>query len=97
MNNSNLRKVLKSIIITEKTSYTEDLYAFYVDMSATKLSIQKAVEQLFNVKVKSVRTMIEKKPVRQTRRGAVRLKKDKKAYITLFPDNVIEVENLESL
>lgn len=97
MNNAQLRKVLKRVIITEKTSYTPDLYAFYVDMNATKLSVQKAVEELFGVKVKSVRTMIEKKPARQNRRGSVRLKKDKKAYITLFPENVIEVENLESL
>lgn len=97
MSHESLRKVLNGIIVTEKSSFTADLYAFYVKMDADKLAIQKAVEQLFNVQVKSVRTLIEKKPVRMTRRGAVRLAKKKKAYVTVMPGNVIEVENLESL
>lgn len=97
MNNALLRKVLNQLIVTEKSSYTPELYAFYVKMDADKRMIQKAVEQLFNVKVKSIRTLIEKKPSRMSRKGTVRLNRQKKAYVTLQPDNVIEVENLESV
>jgi large subunit ribosomal protein L23 len=97
MSFENTRKVLKSIIETEKTQTIPDFYAFYVSQDANKLSIKHAVENLFQVKVQTVRTLVEKKPVKMTRRGAVRITKQKKAYVTLQPDNVIDIENLESL
>lgn len=97
MISAHLRKVLKGVVFTEKTSLSSDLYAFYVSMDSDKAQIKEVVEKLFKVKVKSVRTTIEKKPVKQTRRGSARLSQAKKAYVTLHPDNVIDVETLESL
>lgn len=91
------RKILNKLIVTEKTSLSPDQYVFYVKYDANKLSIKKAVEQIFQVKVQSVRTLIEKKPVRLTRRGSVRLAKQKKAYIKLYPDNILEVEDLDTI
>jgi ribosomal protein L23 len=97
MISAHLRKVLKGVVFTEKTSLSSHLYAFYVSMDSDKAKIKEVVEKLFAVSVKSVRTTIEKKPAKQTRRGSSHLVKAKKAYVTLQPDNVIDVENLESL
>ena len=46
-------------IITEKSNMAvaEGKYTFEVAKSATKTEVKKAVEQVFNVKVKDVRTM----------------------------------------
>lgn len=51
----------------------QNTLTFIVDINSTKSDIKKAVEQLFNVKVEKVRTMI-------TARG------EKKAYVKLKPE-----------
>lgn len=58
----------KSVGLIEK----ENKLVFVVDKSATKADIKKAVEELYNVKVDSVNTMIS-------------LKGRKKAYVKLKP------------
>lgn len=55
-------------IITEKSSYSinEGKYTFEVNRKATKIDIKNAVEKLFEVKVKEVRTInVKGKPKRQ--------------------------------
>ena len=55
-------------VITEKSSMasSEGKYTFEVNKKATKIDIKNAVEKLFEVKVKEVRTIIVKgKPKRQ--------------------------------
>lgn len=54
-------ELIKKPLISEKNAaHAEDegVYAFEVQLDATKPEIQKAVEKAFNVKVDSVRTMI---------------------------------------
>lgn len=53
-----LREVIKGPIITEKSSILMDQnkYTFKVDGRANKVEIKEAVEILFNVHVKKVRT-----------------------------------------
>jgi len=53
--------VVKTLLLTEKgTRHTEkeNQYVFEVNRAANKLEIKKAVEELFNVRVAQVNTMI---------------------------------------
>jgi len=57
---SDLYKVILAPVVTEKTSgqmEAENVYTFIVDGSANKIEIGKAVERLWDVTVKDVRTM----------------------------------------
>ena len=54
-------EVIKKPLVSEKNAaHAEDLgvYAFEVQLDASKPDIQKAIETAFNVKVESVRTMV---------------------------------------
>jgi large subunit ribosomal protein L23 len=69
-------KILKAPISTEKVVRMineENKLAFYVDIKASKSDIKRAVEEAFDVKVVSVRTLI-------TPTGR------KKAYVKLSPE-----------
>ena len=48
----------KMVLLTERIGDGEKQYAFIVDREATKPAIKAAIEKLYEVKVKSVRTMI---------------------------------------
>lgn len=82
-------EIIKRPIITEKAmKLGEQLqYVFEVDPKANKIQIKKAIEEMFEVKVESVRTLRVKGKVRTryTRRGIMRGKTPlrKKAYVTL--------------
>ena len=86
-------------IITEKSNRLMDdynKYTFEVALDATKPEIKRAVEELFNVKVKKVNTMIVKPRKRRIfgrfrQYGATR--KYKKAIVTLEPDQKIDLLN----
>jgi large subunit ribosomal protein L23 len=57
---SDLYDVILAPVVTEKTSEqmeTENVYTFIVDGAANKIEIGKAVERLWDVTVKDVRTM----------------------------------------
>ena len=82
--------ILKRPLITEKaTSLNEKLqkYVFEVDRNANKIEIAKAVEKKFDVKVKSIKTILVKGKMKTqfTKRGRFEGKKAdwKKAVITL--------------
>lgn len=84
-------------LITEKmTRLTEKLgqYGFVVDKGANKLQIKEAVEQMYGVTVKDVRTMIlpAKATSRYTKGGLVRGRKAayKKAIVTLVEGDAID-------
>lgn len=56
----NVYDIIKEPIITEKTrnmSEQENAYTFKVDMKANKVEIKKAIEQIYKVKVLTVRTI----------------------------------------
>ncbi len=72
-----LHEVLKYPIMTEVASRileTENTIVFIVDSRATKRDIKRAVENLYDVTVSKVNTLI-------TPRG------EKKAYVKLHPDD----------
>ncbi len=89
-------EILKRPLITEKvTAQNEDgIYGFVVNKKANKLQIKQAVEELYGVQVKDVRTMIYqgKRKSRYTKAGLVtgRAASYKKAIIQLEDGEFID-------
>src|SRR5215212_4956609 len=82
-------------LITEKgthqsTNERHNAYAFQVNLWANKLQIKQAVEDLFNVRVESVRTQMRKGKKRRYRFRFGRLSHWKKAIVKLHPEDRIE-------
>ena len=89
--------IIKKPIITEKmTNQSEryNRYAFVVDRKVNKIEIKKAVAEMYDVTVDSVRTMIcvGKKRVRGTKSGMIVGKTStyKKAIVTLAEGDTID-------
>jgi len=89
--------IIKKPIITEKmTAVSEKFnrYGFVVDRRADKLQIKKAVEELYNVEVESVNTLIQrgKDATKYTKAGLIRGKKNsfKKAIVQLKGEHRID-------
>jgi large subunit ribosomal protein L23 len=60
---SKFHKIIRSPSVTEKNTFLRsdhNRYVFKVDRNSNKTEIKRAVENLFNVKVESVNTMIVK-------------------------------------
>lgn len=76
----------KSVILRE----TENQYLFEVDTRANKIEIRKAVESLFDVTVKDVRTLIVRGKTRRVGRKIVKKPNWKKALVTLGEDDTID-------
>jgi large subunit ribosomal protein L23 len=77
--------IIRRPLITEKAAdlIAEDKYSFRVDSRANKTEIKKAVEEVFKVKVKKVRTIsVPGKPKRMGRYVG-RTSPWKKAIVTL--------------
>lgn len=96
MSNLGVWDVLKSPVITEKSvilkeESTEEggsrkqgqVLTFRVDKKATKPAIRSAVEEIFNVKVAAVRTVLYEGKVKKRGRIEGRKAGFKKAYVTL--------------
>lgn len=89
-----LYKIIKRPLITEKTNELRDeanAYTFEVSTTANKISIKQAVESLFGVHVKSVRTLIVRGQMRRGRRGIGKQPNWKKAIVTLYEGESIEL------
>ena len=84
--------ILKGPVNTEKTDIQKEnanQVTFNVDPSANRVEVKKAVEKIFNVKVKSVRTMNVEGKIKQRGRIIGKRKDWKKAIITLMPGHRI--------
>jgi large subunit ribosomal protein L23 len=85
--------VIRSPVITEKATIASEhgQVVFKVARTATKPQIKEAVEKLFDVKVKSVNTLIRKGKVKAFR-GSIGEQSDvKKAIVTLEEGHKIDV------
>ncbi len=89
--------ILKPLITEKMTTVTEKMgnrYGFVVVKKATKEEIKSAVEELYDVEVVSVNTMVYagKNRTRGTRKGFVTGKTTafKKAIVTLKSDQIID-------
>ncbi|HEX8430847.1 MAG TPA: 50S ribosomal protein L23 [Longimicrobium sp.] len=90
----NINEVIVRPIITEKSHAQLDAlgaYAFVVNRAANKIEIAKAVETLFNVKVKDVRTMNYAGKNKRMGRFMGKKASWKKAVVTLNEGDSIEL------
>jgi large subunit ribosomal protein L23 len=89
----NLHSVIQRPIVTEKSSIAREegnIATFRVDPSATKHEIQRAVEQLFEVKVEGVRTMNQPGKKKRVGKKIGRKPSWKKAIVVLAEGHTIE-------
>ena len=87
------RDILIKPIVTEKSTalMEERKYTFCVPLSATKIQIRQAVEQIFKVKVQAVNTMRYEGKMKRLGRTQGRRSDWKKADVTLKPGETIEL------
>ena len=82
----NPRSVVRRALVTEKGTVlreTRNQYFFEVAVDANKIDIKRAIENIFKVKVDSVRTMQLRGKVKRQGRYAGRRPDWKKAYVKL--------------
>tara|TARA_Y100001949_G_C15893050_1_gene289055 strand:- start:535 stop:831 length:297 start_codon:yes stop_codon:yes gene_type:complete len=92
-----LYTLIKSPIITEQTAQLgENLkqVVFKVDLTANKLEIKKAVEELFKVEVIKVTTSIVKGKRKRNRFGIYKKSDYKKAFVSISEDSDIQFEGI---
>ena len=91
--------IIRPIVTEKMTTQTElfNRYGFIVSRFANKIDIKKSVESLYNVKVKTVKTMnyYGKKKSKFTKGGVIQGKKNafKKAVVELKEGNSIDFYN----
>lgn len=93
MNEADLYDVLRSPVITEKSTMASEhnQVMFNVARTATKPQIKEAVERLFTVKVKAVNTMNRKGKVKRFK-GRIGKQSDiKRAVVTLEEGHAIDI------
>jgi large subunit ribosomal protein L23 len=88
-------EIIKGVRQTEKGTRlaAHDQYLVQVDPNANKIEIREAVEQLFNVKVRSVNTEMCHGKWRRVRYQWGKRPDWKKAFVTLAKGQKIEVKS----
>ncbi len=89
----NARNVLIRPVVSEK-SYAllaANKYTFRVDARAHKTQIRQAVEEVFSVRVREVRTMSVKSKPKRRGYTSGRSRQWKKAVVELHPEDSIEL------
>ena len=74
---------------SERMRKEDGTYVFYVNRKATKRRIEKAVEEIFNVKVEKVRTVTTSPKLKRRGAHSGYTSQYKKAYIKLIKGSVI--------
>ena len=88
-----LYEVIRRPIISEKSTALAEVasrYVFEVAVKANKQEIREAVQKLFNVKVREVRTMIMHGKVKRVGRFETKRPNWKKALVTLSDGQKID-------
>jgi large subunit ribosomal protein L23 len=86
-------EIIKRPIVTEKTNIQKEVsnqVTFEVDRRANRIEIQRAVEEIFSVRVAQVRTMHVKGKVKQRGRIVGKRRDWKKAIVKLRPGERID-------
>lgn len=83
---TNIYKIIKTVSVTEKSnSLIEDnQYTFIVDRRADKKDIKKAVQEVFDRKVKTVNVMNRQGKTKRNKYGLGKKADYKKAVVTLM-------------
>jgi large subunit ribosomal protein L23 len=85
--------IIKRPLVTEKSNIqkeTANQLTFEVDRRANRIEIRRAIEQIFNVKVATVRTMQVTGKVKRRGRILGKRRDWKKAIVTLRPGERID-------
>jgi large subunit ribosomal protein L23 len=93
----NKYSVIKGPCLTEKGDQLQESYGkavIKVDRKANKVEIKEAVEQIFNVKVATIRTSKVRGKLKRVGRNMGRTPDWKKAYITLKEGKINFLEEL---
>lgn len=88
------RDVVIQPVVTERSTLLadeQDAFTFVVAKDANKIEIRRAVEQLFDVRVRSVRTMNYRGKLRRVGRNYGRRPAFKKAIVKLVEGERIDV------
>ncbi len=97
MDNEKLYTLIKTPLVTEKTSRLGESLkqiVFKVDISANKREIKKAVEMMFKVEVIKVTTSIVKGKTKRNRFGIYKRSNYKKAFVSISENSDIQFEGL---
>ena len=93
--------IIKPIVTEKQTALTDKFnkYGFIVDNAANKIEIKKAVEEMYNVTVEKVNTLVlpGKNKTRYTKGGVIKgsTSKFKKAIVSLKEgDNIDSYSNI---
>ena len=82
-----LRDIIKGLVVSEKASsdslMANNTFTFKVGIDSNKPQIKRAIETVFDVKVKSVRTLIMYGEERRVGRFSGKTSNWKKAYVKL--------------
>ena len=94
-----MKLTLERPLVTEKSNQAvgRGEYAFKVDIKASKPEIKKAVEKMFGVKVKKVKTVTMPGKTKRVGKARREIKKEswKKAIVTLLEGQKIELFQTE--
>lgn len=93
MNKECIFKTLLGPLISEKAGLvaeSSNQVVFKVALTATKREVKAAVEQLFEVKVTEVRTVLTKGKTKRTKHGIGKRSDWKKAYVRLAEGQEID-------
>ena len=85
--------LIKRPVITEKTNIQKESYnqiTFEIDRGMNRVEIKRAVEEIFNVRVATVRTMQVKGKTKQRGRIIGKRRDWKKAIVKLMPGERID-------
>ena len=85
--------IKRPLYLTEKGSLLREAlnkYSFEVDLHANKIDIKDAVETLFKVSVRDVRTLIVRGKMKRMGRGHAKTRNWKKAVVTLKQGDSID-------
>ena len=96
MNKEKLLTLIQSPYVTEKSTAAGELnqVVFKVSLTANKLEIKKAVEQLFDVQVESVTTATQKGKTKRNKSGIYKRSNFKKAFVSLKEGSAIQFEGI---
>lgn len=87
-------QIIKRPVVSEKSTALAEVanrYVFEVDPASTKPQIRDAIEQLFKVKVKAVRTIVMHGKLKRSGRFESKRANWKKAIVTLGEGQKIEL------
>ena len=93
MKDTKYLEIIKAPVITEKSQIakSEGKYTFKVDPRANKIEIKNAIDKIFNVKVKAIRTLNVKPKKRRVGRYTGLTNRWKKAIVTLDEGQTIDL------